>query len=240
MSIQENTIIGELVAEHYQTASVFKSFKIDFCCNGNRSILEACEQKGIDVQQVLKKLNDLSFNQNEGEIDFNSWDLDLLAEYIQKKHHRYVIKTIPELSLYLKKVAAVHGEHHPELLEIRDLFLASAEELSAHLHKEENIVFPFIKYMIEKENGTLEPPFFGELKNPIDCMKEEHNNEGVRFRKIAELSDNYTPPAEACNTYKVSFAMLKEFEEDLHKHIHLENNILFPKAIELEKELQFV
>lgn len=238
--IQEHQIIGELVAKNYKTASVFKSYQIDFCCNGDRTIAQACEKKGIDTQVVLNKLNNIPESNIDNNTDFNSWDIDLLADYIQKKHHRYVTQKIPEISQYIKKVALVHGAHHPELLEIRDLFLASAEELTAHMAKEENIVFPFAKQIAIVNGNPMEKPFFDTLENPIDCMKHEHDNEGERFRKIAKLSNNYTPPKEACNTYRVVFAMLQEFEEDLHMHIHLENNILFPKAIALEKEIEYV
>lgn len=238
--ILEHQIIGELVAKNYRTASIFKAHKIDFCCNGDRTIAQACEKKELNVKKILEELNNLPNSNIDNTTDFQSWDLDLLADYIQKKHHRYVVAKIPEISQYLKKVATVHGQHHPELLEIRDLFLASAEELTAHMQKEEAIVFPFTKQIAMVQGNPIEKPFFDTLENPIDCMKHEHDNEGERFRKIAALSNDYTPPKEACNTYKVVFAMLKEFEEDLHMHIHLENNILFPKAIALEKEIEYV
>ncbi|NJB81530.1 iron-sulfur cluster repair di-iron protein [Wenyingzhuangia aestuarii] len=238
--ILAHQIIGELVAQNYRTASVFKAHKIDFCCNGDRTIAQACEKKRLNVKKILEELNNLPNSNVDHITDFQSWDLDLLADYIQKKHHRYVVAKIPEISQYLKKVATVHGQHHPELLEIRDLFLASAEELTAHMQKEEAIVFPFAKQIAMVKGNPIEKPFFETLENPIDCMKHEHDNEGERFRKIAALSNDYTPPKEACNTYKVVFAMLKEFEEDLHMHIHLENNILFPKAIALEKEIEYV
>lgn len=237
MEILEEQIIGELVAQNYKTASVFKKFKIDFCCNGNRTISEACERKKLDPSQLINELRNTIINVEQN-IDFNSWGLDLLADYIEKTHHRYVVTKIEEIKPYLNKVTRVHGEHNPELKEIEILFNQSAQELSQHLQKEEMILFPFIRNMVNSkmEEKPLFFPHFGTVENPIAMMKHEHQNEGERFEKIAGLSNNYTPPSHACNTYRVTFALLKEFEDNLHQHIHLENNILFPKAIHLEKE----
>lgn len=237
MEIVEEQIIGELVAQNYKTASVFKKFKIDFCCNGNRTISEACERKNLDAAVLINELNKMIISQEQN-IDFNSWELDLLADYIEKTHHRYVIAKIEEIKPYLNKVVKVHGNHNPELKEIEILFNQSAHELTQHLQKEEMVLFPFIRNMVNSkiEQKPLLIPHFGTVENPISMMKNEHQNEGERFEKIAGLSNNYTPPSHACNTYRVTFALLKEFEDNLHQHIHLENNILFPKAIHLEKE----
>ncbi len=239
MTIQEDQIIGELVANDYRTASVFKKYNIDFCCQGNRTINDACEAKEIDGKLVVADLNALVQSQEAGSIDYQSWPLDLLAEYIEKKHHRYVEEKTQEIKPYLEKICRVHGGRHPELLEINEHFNATAAELAMHMKKEELMVFPFIKKMVKaKEEGTkVAAPNFESIQFPIQAMMDEHTNEGDRFRLIEALSDNYTPPADGCNTYRVTFALLKEFEQDLHLHIHLENNILFPKAIELEKEL---
>ena len=239
MTIQEDQIIGELVANDYRTASVFKKYNIDFCCQGNRTINDACEAKEIDGKLVVADLNALVQSQGAGSIDYQSWPLDLLAEYIEKKHHRYVEEKTQEIKPYLEKICRVHGGRHPELLEINEHFNATAGELAMHMKKEELMVFPFIKKMVKaKEEGTkVAAPNFESIQFPIQAMMDEHTNEGDRFRLIEALSDNYTPPADGCNTYRVTFALLKEFEQDLHLHIHLENNILFPKAIELEKEL---
>lgn len=237
--MKENQIIGELVARDYRTASVFKKYSIDFCCQGNRTIEEACEKKNIDTKKVLEDLVAIMEAKSESTTDYQSWPLDLLADYIEKKHHRYVQEKTLEIQPYLDKICKVHGERHPELLEIKEEFNASAGELAAHMKKEELILFPFIRKMTKAklENTKVDAAHFGTVKNPIQMMMNEHTVEGNRFRKIEELSNNYTPPLDACNTYRVSFALLKEFEQDLHLHIHLENNILFPRAIEIEKEL---
>lgn len=239
MTIQEDQIIGELVANDYRTASVFKKHNIDFCCQGNRTINEACEAKNIDGKLVVGDLNELLNSKTDSALDYQSWPLDLLAEYIEKKHHRYVEQKTTEIKPYLEKICRVHGGRHPELHEISQHFNATAGELAMHMKKEELMVFPFIRKMVKaKEAGTkVAIPNFESIQFPIQAMMDEHTNEGERFRLIDELSNNYTPPEDACNTYRVTFALLKEFEQDLHLHIHLENNILFPKAIELEKTL---
>lgn len=230
--------IGQFVAEDYRTAAVFSKYKIDFCCNGSRTINETCEKKGIDINILLDELKHV-LNEKRGEsIDYKSWPLDLLIDYIEKKHHRYVEEKIPVLRQFLDKLCRVHGGRHPELLKINELFTASAGELAAHMKKEELILFPFVKKMVNAtlQQGAIQAPGFGTVENPIAMMMQEHDNEGERFRQIAELTNNYNPPADACNTYRVTFAMLEEFEKDLHLHIHLENNILFPKAIKLEEQ----
>lgn len=229
--------IGNIVAEDFRTAAIFKRHGIDFCCKGGRTIEEACHNKKLDPERIYEELDALPGNE-EASIDFSSWPPDLLADYIEKTHHRYVEEKIPVLQTFLDKLCKVHGERHPELFEINTLFNESAQDLAAHMKKEEFILFPFIRNMMNaKLSGTALPhPPFGTVENPVNMMQHEHTVEGERFRKIAEITDEYLPPADACNTYKVAFAMLQDFENDLHKHIHLENNILFPQAIQLEKE----
>ncbi|MEC3966389.1 iron-sulfur cluster repair di-iron protein [Flagellimonas halotolerans] len=227
--------IGQMVAEDYRTAQIFKNHKIDFCCKGNRTLQEVAEKKGLDLDSLVQELDTVQNQNQSDQPDFKTWPLDLLADYIEKKHHRYVEQQIPILKQYLTKLCKVHGERHPELHEIFEHFNASAGELAMHMKKEELVLFPWIRKMVS--GPTNEQPHFGTVKNPIKMMMEEHDNEGERFRKIAELSHDYTPPADACNTYRVAFSLLQEFEEDLHRHIHLENNILFPKAEILENNV---
>lgn len=235
MLIKEKTI-GEFVAEDFRAAQVFRKYKIDFCCKGNRTIEEACENKKVLAEDIYSELDKIS-DQNSGDIDFNSWPLDLLADYVEKTHHRYVEENSTVLMQYLNKLCKVHGDRHPELFEIYELFSGSAQELAAHMKKEELILFPFIKKMMaaQEKGETLPQPHFGSVESPVAMMKHEHTVEGERFVKIAELTNNYQFPDDACGTYQVAFRMLEDFEKDLHKHIHLENNILFPKAIALEK-----
>jgi regulator of cell morphogenesis and NO signaling len=239
MEILIDRTIGEIVAEDFRTAAVFSKNRMDFCCGGHKTVKEVCESKKVDTELLTLELNEVLNSKNEGTIDFQQWPLDLLVSYIVKTHHRYVEEKVPILLQFLHKLCNVHGERHPELFEINQLFNGCAQELGHHMEKEEQILFPFIEKMeAAKSKGIeLERPPFGSVNNPINMMMHEHEAEGKRLERIAELTDGYTPPQDACNTYKVTYAMLQEFEQDLHKHIHLENNILFPKAIALEKTL---
>jgi len=237
MDISKENTVGEIVANDYRTAAVFESYGIDFCCKGNRPLQAVCEKENIDFNRLQEELNKTLLTKEGSSSDFNSWPLDLLADYVEKTHHRYVKEKIPLLQQYLAKICQAHGKQHPELFDIAELFNESASEFTAHMQKEENILFPFIRKLEEVQQGNkpLGAVPFGSVQNPVQMMMHEHDAEGERFRNIAALSNNYTTPADGCNTYKVTFALLKEFEADLHKHIHLENNILFPKSIELEK-----
>ena len=234
-AIKEKTI-GEIVAEDYRMAAVFESFGIDFCCKGNKTIDEVCESNSISKTILYSYLKKVKTSESSQVTNYSSWPLDLLADYIEKKHHRYVEDKTPVLKQYLNKICTVHGKNHPELFEIKDLFNQSAGELAVHMKKEELILFPFVRKMtIAKQKNQPSPQSpFGTVQSPIKTMMHEHDTEGEIFRRIKELSNNYTLPLDACNTYKITFALLKEFEEDLHFHIHLENNILFPKSIEMD------
>ena len=234
MEISDKQTIGEIVAHDYRTASVFQAHGIDFCCKGNRSIDEVCQGKNIAASELIEELQTVAASQEKLAADYASWPLDLLADYVEKKHHRYVVQKSPELMQYLNKLCQVHGERHPELLEIRDEFAHVASELAEHMQKEEMILFPFVRTLATEQHPALPP--FGSVENPIRMMMHEHSVEGDRLARIAQLSSQYTAPQDGCTTYRVAFAMLKEFEEDLHLHIHLENNIMFPQAIALEKQ----
>lgn len=236
MGTLDKKTIGEYVAQDFRTAALFSKYGIDFCCKGNRTIEEVCEKKEVTPEDLLNQITEILATKNDSGIDFKAWPLDLLADYIEKTHHRYVEEKIPVLLQFLDKLCKVHGASHPELFEINELFKGCAGELTQHMKKEELILFPFIKKMVKAtiSDELIEQPHFGTVNNPIAMMMAEHEAEGDRFVKIATLTNNYTPPADACNTYKVTFSMLNDFEQDLHKHIHLENNILFPKAAALE------
>ena len=240
MNTLEQLTVGEYVANDFRTAALFSKYGIDFCCKGNRTIEEVCAKKNINPATLEKEILSLLETKNDNAIDFKSWSPTLLIEYIIEKHHSYVEEKIPVLLQFLEKLCKVHGERHPELFEINSLFKMSAGDLTQHMKKEELILFPFIQKMVkaQKENQPIQEPHFGTVENPIAMMKDEHSVEGERFDKIATLTDGFTPPEDACSTYKVTYQMLQEFEQDLHKHIHLENNILFPKAIQLQADFE--
>lgn len=239
MNISKEDIIGVIVADDYRTASVFEQAGIDFCCNGNRSIEAACDEQHLNTDVLISRLQNAinTSPANDGACDYISWPLDLLADFIEKKHHRYVTTQIPVIQSLLEKIVRVHGEKHPELSEIKVHFDACAGELAEHMKKEELMLFPFIRKMVQaKQEGHKEAAApFGTVRNPIRMMMHEHDTEGERFRRIKQLSNQYTAPEDGCNTYRAAFATLKAFEDDLHLHIHLENNILFPKSVELEQ-----
>lgn len=234
----EKKSVGQIVAEDYRAAKVFEHHKIDFCCSGGRSLDEVVREKGLDTEKIIEEIKQAKAG-SEAAVDFESWPLDLLADYIVKTHHRFSEKQISLLKPYLEKVCRVHGDRHPELLEIQRVFNEIAGEIAAHTKKEEIMVFPFIKRLAEAKahQRPYEKPRGKSVEDPVNMLRHEHDNQGAAFRKIAAISNDYTPPEDACNTYRVTFGLLEELEQDLHKHIHLENNILFPKALEMEREL---
>ena len=238
LSPAEGDTVGELVAKDYRKAQVFKKYGIDFCCGGKKSVAQACEEKGINPE-VLETELEASTAAATRETDYGSWEPGFLADFIVNMHHKYVREAIPALYEYTSKIARVHGQRHPELLEVAKHFTNVANELEAHMPKEERVLFPYIKQLAEaKKHGvTLDKPAFGSIQNPINMMEMEHEAAGDEMVSIRTLTNDFELPADACATYTVAFKKLQEFEEDLHRHIHLENNILFPKALELEKEV---
>jgi len=238
---EKPTTIGELVAADYRKAEVFRKFGLDFCCGGKKSLKDACNEKGIEEKEVEVALSEVENQSKNVQHDFNSWEIDFLTDYIINVHHKYVKENVSMLFEYSDKVANRHGNNHPEVIRIAQLYQLTAEELKAHMEKEEKMLFPYIKQLVatKNENGSLENSAFGNIKNPINMMMVEHESVGEYMKEIHKISNAFNPPADACSSYQVLYSKLDEFEKDLHQHIHLENNILFPKAIELEKELLY-
>lgn len=229
--------IGELVAKDLRKAEVFKKFNIDFCCGGKKTLSQVCNDKQINIKDVESELEKLDSTSESVSQNYNEWSLDFLVDFIINTHHKYVKNSLPILLEYTAKVAKVHGKEHLEVVAIYDLFKEASDELNLHMMKEETILFPYIKQLVNEKNSVNEGCSFGTVKNPIRMMEHEHDVVGNIFKTIRELSNDYTPPEDACTTYKLSYKKLEEFENDLHQHIHLENNILFPKSIKLESEL---
>ncbi len=236
INILGSRTVAELVTDNYKAADVFKKHNIDFCCGGGISVEEVCKKKNLDYKSLESELLALD-EQVDAAHDYANWPMRKLVDYIMDKHHAYVKESIPVLFQYAGKVTRVHGDRHPDTVLIKDLFIELAEELVPHMGKEERILFPYIKQM-EGMYDVFQPmptPPFGSVENPIRMMELEHDNAGSISKKIAELSNNFQPPEGACNTFRVLYLKLGEFVDDLHQHIHLENNILFPRAIELAK-----
>lgn len=234
--------IGELVAKDFRKAQVFKKMGIDFCCGGKKTLSEVCEKKGIDKLQLEAELSAVSQSTQSAERNYQNWQLDFLSDYIVNNHHSYVRESIPFLTEISQKVATVHGERHPELVKVAEVFAGIAQDLTLHLAKEENILFPFIKEMVaaKRTNTALPHSHFGQVANPVKVMEMEHEGAGENLEEIRNLTNGYKLPEDACTSYRILFQKLEEFENDLHQHVHLENNILFPKALELERELSKV
>lgn len=233
METLDQKSVGQIVADDYRTAQVLRTFKIDFCCGGTKTIEEACSDKGIDPQEVKDALKGLG---TEGTVEdnYNSWSLDFLTDYIINNHHQFTRSKLPEIGFYADKVAKVHGRTHPELIEIQKEFTKLSDEMVNHMNKEEEFVFPFIKKIASGE--AIAGQAAKSASEPIGMMEEEHDEAGASMAKIRALSDDFTPPEDACATYRILFESLEGFEKDLHKHVHLENNILFPKALKLERQ----
>jgi len=236
LSGMNDETLGEIAAKDLRKAEVFKKYGLDFCCGGKKTVKEACAEKGIDVTQVEKELqqSEKMSATSQRPLPYNDWNLDFLADYIVNTHHSYVKRVMPDLKAYAAKVAKVHGGHHPELIEINQLVQQTMDEMAAHTIEEEEVLFPYIKRLV-KENGSASTDKFNSVKEPIDLRVQEHELVGANMEKIRSLSNNYSLPEDACASYSFLFKSLDEFEQDLHIHIHLENNILFPKAIKREK-----
>ncbi|MCC7400329.1 MAG: iron-sulfur cluster repair di-iron protein [Chitinophagaceae bacterium] len=234
--------IGEIVAKDLRKSEVFKKYGIDFCCNGKKTIREACAAMGIDpatVEQELQKPVQGVATSGSGAMNYDEWGLDFLSDYIVNTHHRYIRKYLPEITGYANKVAHVHGANHPELLRINELVHELSKELPDHIGSEENKLFPVIKEIVKaKESNTAYNRSGSESFRALVAESEkEHDSVGDAMKEIRKLSKDYAIPGDACTSYKLLYKMLEEFENDLFVHIHLENNILFPKAVEAEKTL---
>jgi regulator of cell morphogenesis and NO signaling len=231
--------LGEIAAKDLRKAEVFKKYGLDFCCGGKKTVKEACEEKGMDVTKIEQELQQADRLPVSRPLPYNEWNLDFLADYIVNTHHSYVKKTLPEIRSYAQKVAQVHGAGHPELGNILAVVESVYAEMSSHMVKEEQVVFPYIKQLVNAKSRQDVPQAetLQSVKNPINLMEMEHELVGKNMEIIRQLANNYILPAEACATYSLLYRLLQEFEEDLHMHVHLENNILFPKAIAAEKKL---
>ena len=221
--------IGEIVANDFRTASVFKNNRIDFCCGGKKLLADTCRELGINQQKVEDEIKEVSITAPNPAQDYRSWSPAFLCDFIVNTHHQYVLKTLPDLVIYTQKIAQVHGGHHPELLEVASLFSQINEELLHHLHKEEEVLFPAIKHAIAHNDAASKAVIVSE----INRMVGEHDFAGGAMDRINQLTEHYLLPADSCGTYQVAFKLLEQFEDDLHIHVHLENNILYPAALKL-------
>ena len=234
---ESDETLGQIAAKDLRKAEIFKKYGLDFCCGGKKTVKQACAEKGLDVTKIEHELQQADRNPSTRPLPYGDWSLDFLADFIVNTHHSYVKKKLPDLKNYAAKVAAVHGKHHPELIPILQLVEEVSAELYTHMIKEERILFPYIKDLVAATNSSqsLHAAHFGTVQNPISVMEMEHEMVGENLAAIRTLSGNFALPVDACASYSLLYKMLDEFEDDLFTHVHLENNILFPKALELEK-----
>ena len=222
-TFQDQTV-GQLVAERPSRARIFERFGIDYCCGGKKPLAQACGEKAADLQEVLACLTEAE-ESTPDQTDWTTATLTALADHIEQTHHAWLKTELPRLDKMTEKVASVHGGRHPELQQIRDVFVALKQEMDEHLAKEEQVFFPAIR-RLEAEGGSA-PAWF---RGPISVLTHEHDNAGQALARLRELSNGYKPPADACNTFRAMFDTLRQLEADMHQHVHKENNILFPRA----------
>lgn len=231
--IDAGKTVGELVAEDVRTAGVFEKYGIDFCCGGNVRLSDICRGRSIDISAIEKELEAAKSTPLDRGQNYGAWDLSFLADYIVNTHHAYLKENLEGIRAYTKKVSEVHGANHPELVEIADIYDKIATDMTAHLREEEEVLFPMVKRVAAAKNAGKEPEQeeAGALRETLAKLGKEHDEVGEAVHTIRRLSGDYAVPPDACNTYRLVLEKLKEFEDDLHKHVHLENNILFPKAV---------
>lgn len=230
--------VGAWVTADYRLAALFERHDIDFCCGGDRPLAEVCAEKGIDPQTLLDEARQATATANGGE-HYDLWALDFLTDYIVHQFHAPNRQTMPQIADYAATVAEVHGAAHPETVAIAGLWPQVQGELGMHMQREELLIFPYIKRLVRgQEEGVAPKPLpTGSLKELIAKLEAEHDATGDALAELARLSGGYAPPDDACPTYRTLYALLAQFDADTKKHVHLENNILFPKAIRLEEAL---
>jgi regulator of cell morphogenesis and NO signaling len=224
--------IGEIVAEDYRTARVFEKYGIDFCCGGQKPFITACREKDLNFDAIQLEIEEAKNNPIEQSWNYAAWELSFLADYIVNTHHEYLNREMGQISWYAHKTADVHGGKHPEVIKITAIFDKIVSDMVNHLREEEEVLFPAIKRveMLRKKGSTLESEDCEIIKASLEKPYREHEEVGDAVHEIRHISDGYVIPKDVCNTFAVTYKKLKEFEEDLHRHVHLENNILFLKA----------
>lgn len=240
MLVNETRTVRELAIEIPNATRVFEKLKIDYCCGGDRLLSEACGQKGLAVGEVLQLLQESGPAEHETKAsDSQSLPLAELIDLIVEKHHVFTRNELERLTALLEKVCSVHGNNHPELLRINSQFQTLRAELEPHMMKEERILFPYITRLETAVSENRPAPFapFGQVRNPIAAMMREHDAAGEILRTIRELGNDFATPDDGCLSYRTLYKALEELEQDLHQHIHLENNILFPRSLEIEEKV---
>jgi regulator of cell morphogenesis and NO signaling len=227
--------IGEIVAENYRSAAVFDKYGIDFCCGGQATLSAACQEKGLDPAEIAREIEVSKSGPTLQSENYTAWELPFLADYIINIHHSYLKENTGQIAGYAHKIAEVHGVRHPEVIEIAAIFDRIAADMAAHLREEEDVLFPAIKRIHAAAAAGRTPEHQDRLaiEDSLRKLHGEHETIGDAVHQIRHLTKDYAVPEDACNTFVVTWRKLREFEHDLHKHVHLENNILFAKAAQI-------
>jgi regulator of cell morphogenesis and NO signaling len=236
-SLPQRTL-ADIVTGDARTARVFDRLGLDYCCHGQQTLSEAVSDRGLALSDVVSEL--LALGPREAGQPRDEWnDLSALTRHIVGRHHAYVRDMQPQITAWLAKLVERHGARHPELSDVQKTFAQLSDELLMHMTKEEKLLFPFIDVLVAalRSGSRLPPSPFGTIVNPIRVMETDHESAGDLLNRLRELTRNFEPPPDACTTYRLCYQELEQFEADLHQHVHLENNILFPRAIALEDEL---
>jgi regulator of cell morphogenesis and NO signaling len=238
MTFDPTKTVGEVALEVPSAARVFEKFKIDYCCGGERTLPAACRDAGADVDKVLVMLESAAKSQTRDGAakDFQAMTLAELIRHILDTHHAHEREEIKHIGSLLERVCAAHGDRHEELGRVRALFMELSADMEPHMQKEERILFPYMLALEESARRKSPPPFapFGSVENPIRMMLHEHDTVGQILRELRAASNDYFVPEDVCTSYQLLFRALEDFEQDIHRHVHLENNLLFPRALELE------
>jgi regulator of cell morphogenesis and NO signaling len=227
-NIAEQTL-ANIVTNNNQAVPVLEKHDLDYCCKGKRTLKAACLEKGLHIDEILKELEQFGYEEARHHIPFNEMTAEQLINYIVIHHHFYVNQSMPMIISHLEKVATKHGERFSYMPKVLHLFSTMSEEMTSHMQKEESILFPRIKGLELSFNSKQSSDISNDYINaPIGVLESEHDEAGSILYEIRSLTNNYAVPDDACTTFRITLAELKEFEEDLHQHVHLENNILFP------------
>lgn len=239
--IDSTSFVTDIVTADYRTAEIFRKYDIEYCCGGKWPLEMVCKAKDLDIEQIKKELEQaIRSVQVPNNLPFNEWNIDFLADYIVNVHHHYLRTQLPEIKEILRKFTNEHANKYPFLLEVEKQFLFLYREMLPHLKQEEEIIFPYIRQIAHayESNESYASLLVKTLRKPVEeVMNHEHVSVVKTMHNIRELTGDYTPPANACVSHKVTFSKLKELDNDIMQHMHLENNILFPRAIEMEKIL---
>jgi regulator of cell morphogenesis and NO signaling len=239
MLLTTEKTVREYALETPGATRVFEKLRIDYCCGGGRTLADACAAAGVEVAEVERLLRTADVSQSGASAEVPTGPLSGLIDYILEKHHTFTRDEMERITALAEKVATKHGENRPELLTVRKLFRRLCDDLRPHMFKEEMVLFPYIKQLEQAAAEAKPAPFapFGTVRNPVRMMMLEHDTAGEILRELRATSGDYSAPADGCMSYQALYRALEEFEADLHQHIHLENNVLFPRAAELEKRL---